>query len=522
MNRMKNATRNIFFGVVLKIYQIVVPFLMRTAMIYLMGVEYLGLNSLFTSILQVLNLAELGVGSAMVYSMYQPIANNNEQTICALLKLYKRYYFIIGAGIGFVGILLTPVIPTLIGGEVPGELNIYILYLLNLAATVMTYWLFAYKNSLLQAHQRSDVASKVTLIAMTVQYGLQLFVLWAFHNYYLYVMVMLATQALTNIVTAVVATKLYPQYLPKGKLPRDVVKVINQRIKDLFTAKIGATIVNSADTIVISAFLGLTMLAMYQNYYFIMNAVMSLLAIIFASCLAGVGNSMVTESIDKNYNDFRVITFLINWIVTVCMCCFATMYQPFITLWVGEDYTFDLTVVALFCIYFYLVVMQQINGMYKDAAGVWHQDRLRPLIAAIVNLGLNVAFVQIWGIYAILLSTIISYIFVSMPWMIHNVFKYVFKQDWKKFVADLFFCFIIAVGITIVCYSVCLITNGMSEITQVIVNCIISGTLSNVILLIIFRKNKYFGQMIDLVNRITKYKLNGILTHMKGQNIKFD
>lgn len=516
MNRTKNASRNILFGVALRIYQIVVPFLMRTAMIYLMGVEYLGLNSLFTSILQVLNLAELGVGSAMVYSMYKPIAEKDVPMICALLKLYKKYYFFIGLVIAVAGTILTPFIPRLIRGEVPGGLNIYILYLLNLAATVMTYWLFAYKNSLLQAHQRSDVASKVALITTTVQYGLQLFVLWAFHDYYLYILVSLATQTVTNLVVAIAATKMYPKYSPKGTLPEAMVKSINQRIRDLFAAKLGATVVNSADTIVISAFLGLTMLAMYQNYYFIMSSVMSLLAIVFSSCLAGVGNSMVTESIDKNYNDFRVITFLINWIVTVCMCCFATMYQPFIALWVGEAYTLDMLSVMLFCIYFYLVTMQQISGMYKDAAGVWHQDRFRPLIAALINLSFNLAFVQTLGIHAILLSTIVSYVFVSMPWMTHNVFKYVFKRDWRNFASEFIIYFAAASTISAVCYILCACTRGLLPAIQVVVNAVVCVLMSNVFLILIFRKNHYYNQMIDLMDRITRFKLSGVLAHLKS------
>ena len=207
MDRTKNATRNIIFGLVLKTYQIIVPFLMRTAMIYFMGVQYLGLNSLFTSILQVLNLAELGVGSAMIYSMYRPIAEDDNKTICALMKLYRTYYRIIGLIIAIVGCLLTPFIPKLISGEIPNDVNIYILYWLNLAATVLSYWLYAYKNSILQANQRTDVVSKVTLITNTVQYILQILVLWFFKNYYLYVIVMLATQAVTNIFTAIVADK---------------------------------------------------------------------------------------------------------------------------------------------------------------------------------------------------------------------------------------------------------------------------------------------------------------------------
>ena len=138
IERTKNASRNIVFGVILKAYQILVPFLMRTAMIYLMGVQYLGLNSLFTSILQVLNLAELGVGSAMVYSMYKPIAEDDDTTICALMKLYRTYYRVIGLVIAVVGCVLTPFIPHLIKSDVPAGLNIYILYLLNLGATVLS------------------------------------------------------------------------------------------------------------------------------------------------------------------------------------------------------------------------------------------------------------------------------------------------------------------------------------------------------------------------------------------------
>lgn len=172
IERTKNATRNIIFGTIMKIYQIVIPFLMRTAMIYFMGVQYLGLNSLFTSILQVLNLAELGVGSAMIYSMYKPIAEDDDTAICALMKLYRLYYRVIGMVIAIIGCILTPFVPKLISGDIPKGLNIYILYLLNLGATVLSYWLYAYKNSILQAHQRTDVVSKVTLVTSTIQYGI--------------------------------------------------------------------------------------------------------------------------------------------------------------------------------------------------------------------------------------------------------------------------------------------------------------------------------------------------------------
>ena len=189
IERTKNATRNIAVGMVLKIYQLFVPFIIRTVMIHMLGMEYLGLNSLFTSILQVLNLAELGVGSAMVFSMYKPIAEDDSATINDLMKLYQIYYRIIGAIILVVGVVLTPFIPKLIKSDIPQGMNIYILYFLNLVATVLSYWLFAYKNCLLTAHQRNDVISKVTIASNTVMYLGQILVLVLLKNYYVYLII---------------------------------------------------------------------------------------------------------------------------------------------------------------------------------------------------------------------------------------------------------------------------------------------------------------------------------------------
>ena len=183
IERTKNATRNIIFGVILK----GIPDYNSFFNAYSYDLFYGGSVSLdgilfFTSILQVLNLAELGVGSAMIYSMYKPIAEDDNIAICALMNLYKNYYRVIGLVIAVVGCVLTPFIPKLISGDIPNGINIYILYLLNLGGTVLSYWLYAYKNSILQAHQRTDVVNKVIFVTSTIQYALQLLVLWISQN----------------------------------------------------------------------------------------------------------------------------------------------------------------------------------------------------------------------------------------------------------------------------------------------------------------------------------------------------
>ena len=477
---------------------------MRTAMIYLMGVQYLGLNSLFTSVLQVLNLAELGVGSAMVYSMYKPIAEDDDTTICALMKLYRTYYRVIGLVIAVVGCVLTPFIPYLIKSDVPAGLNIYILYLLNLGATVLSYWLFAYKNSILQAHQRVDVVSKVTLVTSTIQYGLQLFVLWAFHNYYLYVIVMLATQALTNIVAAICADKLYPQFKPRGKVDKILVQRINQRIKDLFTSKIGAIIYDSADTIVISAFLGLTVLAVYQNYFYILNSITGLITVVFVACTAGIGNSIVVESKEKNYQDLNKFTFIITWVAGFCSVCLLCIYQPFMELWVGKDLMLSLSAVVCFVIYFFVRQFNGLFNLYKDASGMWHEDRLRPLAAALTNLVLNLILVQFIGIYGILLSTVLAILCVGMPWLLHNLFTVIFeKKHMWHFIGGL-------AKYTFVVFFSCLVTYficsrfSLGVIPTILVRGVICLIVPNLIYYLAFRKTKVFQQSLQLVDKMTK------------------
>ena len=511
IERTKNATRNIIFGVILKAYQIIVPFLMRTAMIYLMGIQYLGLNSLFTSILQVLNLAELGVGSAMIYSMYKPIAEDDNAMICALMKLYKTYYTVIGWIIAIIGCILTPFVPRLISGDIPSDVNRYFLYIINLGATVLSYWLYAYKNSILQAHQRTDVVSKVTLATSTIQYLLQLFVLWAFKNYYLYVIVMLATQAITNVATAIAADKLYPQFRPKGLVEEKERKAINGRIGDLFTSKIGGIIYDSADTIVISSFLGLTVLAVYQNYFYILNAINSLIVVVFSACTAGIGNSIVVETKEKNYKDLNTFTFIICWGAGFCSVCLLCLYQPFMELWVGEDLMLSFSAVICFVVYFFIRQLNSLFNMYKDASGMWHEDRFRPLAAALTNLVLNLILVQFIGIYGILFSTVIAIICVGMPWLLCNLFSVIFeRKHLMSYVKKLlYYCIIVFVSCFGTYFLCSRINFGLIE--TLLIRGVICVIFPNLIFFIAYNGKSEFKDSLLLVNKITKGKIKRVL-----------
>lgn len=506
LEKTNNAVRAIKAGLVFKIYQMVVPFLMRTAMIQFMGVQYLGLNSLFASVLQVLNLAELGVGSAMVFSMYRPIAEDDTQTICSLMGLYRKYYRLIGTLIGVVGLLLTPVVPQLISGDIPSELNVYILYLLNLAATFLTYWLFAYKNCLLQAHQRTDVVSIISLITTTIQYGIQAIIIIWIKDYYLYVIVMLASTVLNNLITAIIVTRMYPNYKPLGRLESEKVREINRKIRDLFAGKLGFVIFKYTDTLVISSFLGLVVLAVYQNYYFILYSVIGILDIVFTAIIAGLGNSFVTESKTKQYADLEKFTFLLMWINGVCLCCFLGLYQPFMYLWVGQEYMLKFSAVICFAAYFYVYVLNRLLNVYKDAAALWRQDRLRLLVAGLANLGLNLLLVNVWGIYGVILSTVIAWVVVAIPWILKNLFSLFFEKSLlRSYIKQLLMYILAAAAAGGIVSWVCL-KIGFGTWGDLALSATVSVLIPNVLFLIVFRHNKLFRPCIQFIDRMTKYR----------------
>jgi O-antigen/teichoic acid export membrane protein len=504
MGRRKNATRNLIYGEIEKVYYTLIPFVMRTVVLRYLGAEYLGLGSLFNSIFRVLNLTELGVGSAMVYSMYKPFAENNEEKLCALLRLYRLFHRIIGTVILFFGLLLMPFVPRLIHGDTPDGINIYILYLINLISVVLSYWLFAYRKSLLTASQKFYIISKLLLGTRTVYYALQFLSVCVFRNYYLYTLSTVLFGIGNNLLIARASRKEYPGIVPKGNLESHEKKDIAQRIKDLFTSKVGTVVVNSVDSIVISAFLGLKWLAVYQNYYYIIVAVGGILGIFFQSCTAGIGNSLATENGNKNYHDLELLTFITMWASGFCACCLLALYQPFVTVWVGKDLLLEYGTVICFAIYFFVTQLNSLLGTYKDAAGIWHSDRFRPLITAGCNLLLNIATIRYWGLYGVILSTVLSMLVIGIPWLIHNLFSTIFeKTHMKIYVRKLLSEGVRIVIVCVICTLICNLVTG-NEYLVIIIRLAICILISNILFYMVFRKENDFLEVKKMLCKVLK------------------
>ncbi len=503
LNRKRNSIRNVAYGTLYKCIGILGPFIVRTVMIYVMGTEYVGLNSLFTSLLSFLSLAELGVSSALVFSMYKPIAEDDTASINALYALYRRLYKIIGLIILFMGIAITPILHLLINKDLPSDVNLYLLYYIYLINTVLSYFLFGYKQSLLTAFQRSDIISKRGLIVQTCMFLLQIIALILTHNYYFYIIWLPCATIANNLFNKVVVDKMFPQYKCEGKVGKDVENSIKKKVIALFGTKANAIVLHATDNIVISAFLGLNMVGQYGNYYYIMNSISAFIKIIYSSITAGLGNSLQTESIEKNYFDFRTVTFLNSWLVMFCSTCLLCIYQPFMKIWVGESRMLGMDIVVLLVLYFYIYMIRRVVLTYKDAAGIWWEDRLRPYVVMAVNLVFNVGLCQIIGLYGIIISTILSMV-IAIPWENYTIFKYIFNRSSKEYYVHMTVIMILSAAMAWLTYFLCcFIREGVLGILIRIIICV---TIPNIIWILLFHRTEEFRRSIALIRKPKKHK----------------
>lgn len=503
-SNVKNTTRNIFGGILNRLATIAVTFLSRTMLIYLLGAEYLGLDSLFTSILQMLNIAELGFSSAVVFNMYKPIAAHNTDQICALLKLYRKTYRVIGAVILIIGLALTPLLPYIIKGTIPNGLNLYLLYFIFLGNTVAGYWLFAYKKCLFSAHQRERMNSNINTAIISARLILQFVIIILFRNYYLYIILMPAATLLENLCINILTNKLYPDYVCRGELEKSVLHDIVTQIKGLMIQKMCQTSRNSMDNIIVSAFIGLTMVTIYGNYYSIMYAVRALTYCLAKAMSASVGNQIVTASPEKNHRDMLTFNFLYMWFAAIAASCLLNLYQPFMRLWVGKNLLLPDHIAVMFCIYFYSLCSIDIISVYATGVGLWWESRYQSIAEVLTNVILNIVLGKYYGVFGIVLATIISIAAIDLIYGSTIIYRHYFR---KNSVFTFYFEQLKYVCATLlmaaVSYAICekITTGGMPGL---ILKALCTLLVSNFCLLLIYHRSLVFKNALRFVKGMLK------------------
>ena len=458
---MTHVKRNITGAAVIKLVTPVTSFITRTVLIYTLGTVYLGLNGLFTAVLQVLSLAELGFGSAMVFSLYKPMAENDEVTVNALLRLYRRIYRIVGLVILIAGLALIPFLPRLIRGSLPEGMNLTVLYLIRLAETCISYFLFSYRSALLDASQQKRVFYYIHSVSKIALCAVQTALLLLFRNYYMFCIVQPLIQIGINLAIRHVTVRHFPQYQCRGELPKETVRNITKRVAGLFLFKVSHVLRNSFDSIILSAFLGLDILAKYQNYLLIVTTLVGITSVLTDSTLSSVGNSVAMETKEKNYRDFQAVQLLFMAVVGCVCACMCGLYQPFIRFWVGAENLLSERLVPVFVAYFFTERMGNVCFQYRQASGLWWEDRIRPLADGLINLTLNYILVQKIGIAGVMLSTILCQVFIDSVWGSRILFRFYFTEgkQWKYLLRLLLFGGVTAA----VCWAVTLLCRLIPE-----------------------------------------------------------
>lgn len=508
MSRLENTTKNFIWSTVSTMASSILGFISRTAFIYFIGTHYLGVNSLFTELLSMLSLAELGLGVAINFSLYKPLSQNNIEEVKSLMMLYKKAYRIIGIIIAVVGISLTPFLNYLIKGgqDIP---NIKLIYLVFLFNTSYSY-LFSYKRTLLSADQKSYLMTNIDMIISICTLLLQIIFLFIFKNYYVYLAVNVIVGISQNFYVNSYINRRYPYLLEKNVEPlsKENKDTIVKNVKAMILHKLGDLCINQTDNIIISSFISIQLVGLVSNYNLIINMINKFCMNLFNAANASLGNLIATENNKKRYEVFKGYNFMAFWIFGWCAICFAVLLNPFITLWIGKENTINQSIIILVIINFYLVGMRIPVANVKAAAGLYVQDQFVPIIQSVVNLVISVIGAKTLGLTGVYLGTVISSLVLPCWYRPILIYKYIFDESPKSYFKKyIIYIFVILINYFLVDLIVKTFIGMNITFITLIQRGIICLVIPNVIIYMLFRKSEDFKYIISIINRIKSHFL---------------
>lgn len=509
--RTKNSIKNSIFSLTGQIICVILNFISRTIFINILSVDYLGISGLFKNVLSVLSLADLGLSTAIIYSMYKPLAEKDEYKIRALMNLYKKTYTVIGMIVGIIGIGLVPFLGIIVK-DINITDNIILIYLMFLSNSVISYF-FIYKKSIIMADQKNYICAIIRYLFQMIRILLQLSILALTHNYILYLLMELICTFLENLSTSIKADRLYPFLKKKDvvKLDDDVKGEIVKNTKAMLLQKIGLIIVDGTDNILISLFIGVYWVGLYSNYLIIIEAIDTTIYQIFTSITASIGNLNVLEGSERQLKVFNRVYFMAFYIFANASIILMLFLNPFITFWIGENFIMSEVIVLLIVINFYISGMRIVTVIFKEAYGLFWSDRYRSLLEAVVNLVISIVLLKKLGIAGVFLGTTISSLFIGS-----SIETYiVYKQGLKVAVGNYFKKYVIYTVVTVLTYfitSKVILLIDCSNFFLLILRGILALIVINVVFLLVFCRTDEFKYYISLIS--------GLINKYKNKNIK--
>ena len=433
-SRLKNSALNFASGFLGRVLTILLNFIVRTIFIHCLNEAYLSVNGLYSNILTVLSLAELGFGSAMVYRMYAPVAVKDYQKTAALLHFYKKIYAIIGAVIFGLGLCVIPFMDYIIKDkpDVSGLTLYYILFLIN---TTISYWFASYKASVLYADQKEYIKTNAQNATIILQSILQIVLLLIFRKYLLYLLVQLGCNIILNLYVAHLVDKRYPQIRDhrNARLTSDERGQIKKDAEALVLSRFGHVALNGTDNIIISAVVGVLWVGRLSNYTLICDSVTSVLCQITAAITGSLGNFFATEDKHAGYALFKKVEFLNFWLYGFSFIALVTLLDPFVQIWAGGRFVLGLPISIAIAINFFVAGYMNTLWVFRSTLGLFKQGKFRPILVAILNIVLSIVLGKLWGVFGVLFATFLSRASINLwydPIVLH---KYGFGVSCKPF-----------------------------------------------------------------------------------------
>ncbi len=431
-SRKKNVFLNVFFGYAAQIGIILLSFVGRKIFLNYLSVDYLGINGLYSNILTILSLPELGLDSAVVFFLYKPVAEGNMPMIKAYVNYFKKVYFILAICIFGVGICLVPFLQFIVKSDL-NTLDLKIYYILFLLNTCLSY-LNAHRVALLSAYQEQRVQKIAMLFSNLAMQVIYIIVLVCFHSYYFYVTATIAGTLINNIILGILCRRRHPMKAD-GEYEIDK-KPIYVKIKSTFIYKIGTVLINSTDNILISMIVSTAAVGLYSNYYTVIAGVSAFISIINTALISSVGNLGAKKENQKQYDYFKLLIEFYHFIAALGAIGFYLLLNNFVTIWLGNEYLFDSKIVFAIALNFYVSTAISPVWMYREANGLFERVKYLMLIMAGLNIVLSVLLGIIWGTFGILFATVLARLLTSVwyePRILYgNVFNEKTGAYWRK------------------------------------------------------------------------------------------
>lgn len=421
-SRLGNTLRNFKFGAAAQLVVTLLGFVSRTVFIRVLGMEYSGVNGLYTSILDVLSLTELGLADVVIYSLYKPLAEGNTDRLAALMGYYKVIYRYIALAVGVIGLCLVPFLRVLVKSQID-RFHLVLYYLMFLANSVCSY-LLVYKASIIQADQKRYLISKYNMLFKLLATLLQIVLLLVLRNFTVYLSIQIGMTVVNNLYVSRKADRLYPCLREKRELPKEEKKAIFRDVRHMFSYKAGGQLLNGTDNLYISSMISTATVGIYDNYTMIQTMVVTAFTnTLNQAVLGSIGNLNATGTQEQKKRIFDVYSLVFSWITTFCALSLLALYNPFIRIWAGENWLLPMSTVAVICLNYFLPNVLTPVWSYRNTTGLFRETRNILLYAAGINLVLSYFMGLRWGLTGILAATAVSRVLTSFwyePYLLHK------------------------------------------------------------------------------------------------------